>query len=98
VCGLESGLEIPQESVTTGMRSNMTDAQPSVTEETLESFVVAPMTGDRKTNKTPAGGVSYSLLFRQEHADAVVGMEEPVPMNNRKKIVELAGKYRLPQR
>jgi putative ABC transport system substrate-binding protein len=34
--------------------------------------------------------------FRQEHADAVVVMEEPVPMNNRKRIAELAAKYRLP--
>jgi putative ABC transport system substrate-binding protein len=34
--------------------------------------------------------------FGQEHADAVVVMEEPVPMNNRKRIAELAAKYRLP--
>lgn len=34
--------------------------------------------------------------FRQEHADAVVVMEEPVPMNNRKRIAELAAKYRVP--
>jgi putative ABC transport system substrate-binding protein len=34
--------------------------------------------------------------FRQEHADAVVVMEEPVPMNNRKRIAELAAKYRIP--
>jgi ABC-type uncharacterized transport system substrate-binding protein len=34
--------------------------------------------------------------FRQGRADAVVVLEEPVPLNNRKKIAELAAKYRLP--
>jgi len=33
--------------------------------------------------------------FRQGHADAVVVLEEPVPLNNRKRIAELAAKYRL---
>jgi putative ABC transport system substrate-binding protein len=33
--------------------------------------------------------------FTKEHADAVVVMEEPVPMNHRKRIAELAAKYRL---
>ncbi len=34
--------------------------------------------------------------FRRDHAEAVVVLEEPVPMNHRKRIAEMAAKDRLP--